>query len=173
LNQLIPVFQYTISLTDVLFLLIAVGGIYLTLQQIRQGYEIQKATFFKELYLTFFDDSEIRQAFYLIDYNQLLYNEDGKGFENSPHEKPIDRLLNFVNLLCELYERKLLTKKEMRFFQYEMIRIWRNSTIQTYLEYLAENAQSIGDDKPPFESFVRYCKRDLPIRVELISNEKL
>ena len=103
---------------------IAIIGIFLMRRQIRQGYVIQRATFFKELYQMMYGDAHIREAFYLIDYEKFAYNKD---FAGSSSEQLVDHLLNFFDLLCGLYFDGMLGKQEMKAFEYE----FEDSTYQS------------------------------------------
>jgi hypothetical protein len=157
-------FQNNVSVTDLIngiLLIVAIVGIFLTYRQIRIGYKTQKAGFFKEIYSTMFSDPDIRNAYYQIEYGQFTYDSKFHGSEN---EKLIDRLLSFVDLVCELYNQKVITDREIGFFKYEFIRIYRNQNVQNYLKFLKTFYGNVGCDKEPFFSFVKYCKKELKER---------
>src|SRR5581483_78022 len=60
-------------------------------KQLELSYEIQKAVFFKELYLKMFDDPDIRKAFYLIDYDQFTF--DPSKLQLTQEIEDLDKLL--------------------------------------------------------------------------------
>jgi hypothetical protein len=154
-------FQSNVSVTDLInvaLLVVAIIGIFLTYRQIRIGYKTQKATFFKEIYSTMFSDPDIRNAYYQIEYDEFTYDSEFHGSEN---EKLIDRLLSFVDLVCELYNQKVITEREMSFFHYEFIRIYKNKNVQAYLKFLKKFYKKVGSKTEPFHSFVTYCKNVL------------
>jgi len=154
-------FQSNVSVTDLIngvLLIVAILGIFLTYRQIRISYKTQKATFFKEIYSTMFSDPDIRNAYYQLEYDQFIYNDNFHGSEN---EKLIDRLLSFVDLVCELYNQMVITDREIGFFKYEFIRIYKNQNVQNYLIFLKMFYEKVGCDKEPFFSFVKYCKKEL------------
>lgn len=135
-------------------LLIAFVGVCLTLKQMKQKYKTQKAVFFKELYSTMFSDQEIRNAFYKIEYNKFKYEHE---FHGSEEEKCMDRLLSFVDLICDFYDQKILTKREMSTFKYEFLRIFKNENIKKYLEFLKDFYKLNQTETEPFSYFRKYC----------------
>lgn len=105
-----------------------------------------------------FSDPDIGNAYYQIEYNEFTYDSEFHGFEN---ERLIDRLLSFVDLVCELYNQKVITEREMSFFHYEFIRIYKNKNVQAYLKFLKKFYKKVGSKTEPFHSFVTYCKNVL------------
>ena len=153
-------FQNTVSIADItniVLLLVAIIGIFFTYYQIKQGFKTQRAVFFKELYLTLFSDEVIRKAFYQIEYDRFVYDA---SFHGSSSEKTIDRLLSFIDLVCEIYEQKVITKREMSFFKYEIIRVYMNDNIQNYLKFLKDFYDLVEIGTIPFSSFISYCEKE-------------
>lgn len=139
-------------------LCVAFVGFIAVWYQIKQNYRTQKATFFKELYLEMFKAGNIRKAYYQIEYEQFVYDN---GFHGSEQEQVIDRLMAFVDLVCDLYYQNMLTEHEMSFFKYEFLRIYQNPNIRDYLAFLREWYTKIGTDTQPFSSFTAYCEQAL------------
>jgi hypothetical protein len=153
--------QNTISIADIInafLLLAAVAGIFLTYRQIQQTYKTQKAAFFKDLYSMMFSDLDIRKAYYQIEYDNFAYDS---SFHGSKNEQRIDRLLSFADLVCYLYDQKMLTEHEMDFFKYEFIRIYRDKGIQDYLKFIKGFYRENETGTDPFPSYVSYCKSAL------------
>ena len=126
-------------------------------KQLQQSHQIQKATFFKELYLTMFGDQDIRDALYLLDKDEFVY---GNSFRKSDDEKRIDRLLSFADLVCALSMWGLLEDQEMQFFRYELMVIYNDPHVQAYLQYLKEAFKTeTKADLQPFSSFTAYCQK--------------
>ena len=151
-------FQNTISIADLInigLLLTAIAGIFLTYIKIREGYKTQRATFYKDIYTSLYSDPDIRKAFYLIEYDKFVYDEN---FHGSEIERLIDRLLTFADLVCSLYTKKAITDYEINYFKYEFARVYRNKNIQNYLSFLSEwyGQQKIGTE--PFPRYIAYCK---------------
>src|SRR5437588_6413189 len=107
------IFSLINVIVSIILLFVAVIGIYLTVRQLKQGYEIQKATFFKELYLALTSHTDIRKAVYLVEGKKFVFDQ---SFYGSPEEYLIDQMLSFFDLVCELYTRTMLTNQEMQFF---------------------------------------------------------
>lgn len=139
-------------------LAIAIIAIFLTFYQIRQGYKIQRTTLFKDLYQMMYGDPHIREAFYLIDYQKFVF---ANKFSSLHEEQLIDHLLNFFDLLSGLYEDKMLTKKEMNFFEYEFKIVYSNPGIQAYLKYLRGIYKNEKVATMPNHGFISYCKNEL------------
>src|SRR6266849_10002927 len=154
-------FQNAISISDILsliFLSLAIIGIFLTRHQIKQGYDVQKATFFKDLFQTMYGDPEIRNTFYLIEHSKFVFNDN---FYESGNEQSIDRLLCFVDLICGLYAGKMLTKQEMLYFEFELITIYNDRNVQAYLEHIRCLYKERKFVITPFASFVSYGHQEL------------
>jgi len=157
-------FQNTYSIADLInagLLLAAIGGIFLTYRQIKESHKTQKATFFKDLYSTMFADRDIREAYYQIEYNEFVYD---LKFHGSDNEKLIDRLLSFIDLVCDLYAQRIISEHEMSFFRYEFTRIYDNDNVRRYLSFLESFYNQVGAGTRPFPSYVAYCEDKLPRR---------
>lgn len=148
-------FQNTISyadLVDFALLVIAFVGIFLLRRQVRQS----RATFFKELYLMIFADPSISDAFYLLETLQFTY---GETLGHSPQEQLVNRLLRFLDLVCEAYAGGGLTKQEMHFFQSQFLKVYDNPTMKGYLRFLREQYSQAQVGPTPFPSFISYCEK--------------
>jgi hypothetical protein len=138
-------------------LIVAIVGIGLTYHRIRLSYKTQKAIFFKEIYLTLRREKELRDIYYKIEYNELQYTPE---FHGGPEEGPTDRLLSFFDLICDLYNQRILTKQEMSFFRYDIKRVYQNESVQEYINFLQRWYISIGEEIAPFNSFISYCQKE-------------
>ncbi|SRR6266516_4607726 len=154
----IPQFQNTISYADlVIFVLLVLAfvGIFLVRRQTMQS----RATFFKELYLIVFADPDLSDAFYLLETRQFVY---GETLGHSPQEQLVNRLLRFLDLVCEAYAGKLLTEQEMNFFKPQFLRVYENPSMKGYLKFLREQYTQVEAGPTPFPSFVSYCAKASP-----------
>src|SRR2546426_8419914 len=150
-----PQFQNTISyaeLVNFVLLVIAFVIIFLVRRQVRQS----RATFFKELYLMVFGDPGISDAFYLLETRQFVY---GKTLGHSPQEQLVNRLLRFLDLVCEAYAGKLLTEQEMNFFRSKFLKVYENPNMKGYLKFLTEQYTQAEAGLNPFPSFIAYCEK--------------
>jgi hypothetical protein len=146
------------DIANVLLLIAAIIGIYYTNLQMRSNYKTQKASFFKELYSTMYSDPEIIEIYYEIEYDKFNY---GPEFHKSDDEKRLDRLLSFLDLICNLYGQKIITDHEMESFRYRIRRIYINHHILSYLKFLENYYPTTGAETRPFQSFVSYCERTI------------
>lgn len=165
--------SFTFTISDILtlvadivnltLLVMAVIGIFLTRHQIKQSYDVQKATFFKEIYLTLLREKNIRDAFYLVEKNKFIFDKNMLGTQT---EKNVDALLCFFDMVCRLYLGKMLTKQELYDFEYELTVIFNNSEIQKYLTHINNIYGEKQMNGKPFMSFVFYCKNVLRVNYE-------
>jgi len=156
-----PQVQTTFSYADLVnFALLIVVFITIFLMMRRQTRQ-SKATLFKELYLMVFGDADFGDAFFLIEKGQFVY---GATTTYSPHEQLVNRLLRFMDLVCEVYASKMLTEQEMGFFKRQFIRVYEHPSIKGYLKFLREDYSEAGAGTTPFPHFVAYCEKALPPR---------
>ncbi len=149
----------TVSIADIInaiLLIVAVIGIYFTYREAKQTRKTQKASFFKDLYSTMYSDPDIRKAYYQIEYGEFTYSD---SFHGSKMGRLIDRLLSFADLVCYLYDQKMLIEDEMVFFKYEFIRIYTDTNIKNYLKFLEDFYQKNKAGTKPFPSYVSYCSQ--------------
>jgi hypothetical protein len=76
-------------------------------------------------------DADIRETFYLIEYDDKWYSRD--FHENKSKEPKMDKMLVFYSYICYLKEQKLFAKEDFAFFEYQLRRILENSQVQDYL----------------------------------------
>ena len=135
----------------------AVVGLFLTWVQIRRNALTQKAIFFKDLYGSIHADPAMSKAFLKIEYSEFRY---GPEFHHSEEEVEIDKLLHHCDLICALHLRKLISDKEMSYFEYDFRRIYTNREIRSYFEFLDEFLERLGVKTRSFDSFQAYCERE-------------
>ena len=95
------------------------------------------------------------EAFYQIENETLTYDET---FAKSASRRALDRLLGFVNLVCDLHAQKILTQHEMDFFSYRMMKVYTNENVQGYLGYLKTAYGHTEAGTNPFPSFIAYSQ---------------
>ena len=130
-------FQDSVTVGDLLTLLLllfAALTLLFAYLQIRAGYRAQKAAFFKELYLLSTSDPDIRDVFLLIGYDEFVY--DDHFHQVTPHERKIDAMLNFYDLLCDLYFERIVSDHEMETFRPNLLRVYQNEHIRNYINFL-------------------------------------
>ena len=136
-------------------LLLALIAIVMTYRQSRSAARTERASFLKDLYSTLTSDLEISQAYYLVEYGRFTYEPSFHGSELEPQ---MDRLLSFADLVCELHDQRVISSREMEFFEYRFARIASDPGIRSYLEFLAGYYKSVGIDKEPFHSYAKFSR---------------
>ena len=138
-----------------LLLLVTAAGLIFAGIQLKQTKDINRASLVKELYLMFYNNDQIRQIFYKIEWSAYKKEESIKL--NSNEEQQVDMLLSFFEVVCDMYYRKVLLKEDLRVFDYEMHRTYEHPGIQHYLAFLSkwQKERNIGES---YSSYKRYCK---------------
>ncbi|NYT86961.1 hypothetical protein [Pollutimonas harenae] len=147
-----------ISLADIInsaLLLVTAFGVLAALWQIRVGARSQRATFLKDLYMQLRSDPAVVEAFYKIEYNEFEYGEDFHGSELEPK---MDRLLTLIDLVCEMRAQRIMTKREMGFFEYSFGRVAQDQSVRAYLTYLNNFCTENRLQKKPFAAFQAYAQ---------------
>lgn len=124
-------------------------------QQVKQSAIQKRSEYVIDLYNTFINDKEMISIYYDIEYNKFLY---ANTFHGSILEKQLDKLLGHFSNIGRLYLLGILTKDDLRFFEYEFLVIHGNKNVQAYLRFLDDwfKAQNINGKK--FESFRSTCQ---------------
>ena len=130
---------YFFSVADIIniaLLCVTTIGVIAALRQLKTSTRAQRATFLKDLYMQLRTDDAVAEAFYLIEYSEFEYDR------------------NFHN-------QKIISKREMEFFEYQFSRVASNSAVQEYLAFLYDFYQQVGIKRsafPAFQSFSRLRK---------------
>lgn len=150
-------FANFISLSDGInlgLLVLTFLGLLFTGFQLMQTKKINRASLVKELYFTLYNDQELREIFYKIEWSN--YNtSDRLKLEGDEEEHKVDKLLSFFDIICNMYYRGVLTKKDMTVFSYEMIRVYKHPAVQEYFDFLSDwqKAQNIGESYVNFKKY--------------------
>lgn len=127
------IFENTYDLSDILsatsIILVIIGGAF-AYYQWRRSVSLKRASYINDLTETIRSDSDIKDCFYLFDYNADWYSAQFHG--NSTLELKIDKTLSYFSYICYLKKQSIISKKEFKFFQYEVERILMNHGVQDY-----------------------------------------
>jgi len=156
-----PQFQNTFSYADLVTFVLLMVALVSSFLVIRRHTRYSRATLFKELYLMVFGDADFGDAFFLLEKGQFVY---GGTVAYSPQERMVNRLLRFMDLVCEVYADKLLPEQEMNIFKRQFIRVYEHPSIKGYLKFLTEDYTVARAGSTPFPHFVAYCEKELPPR---------
>ena len=122
-------------------LIAIIGGLFVFYQW-RHNSRLKKADYINELTGKIRTDEIIRETMYMFDYGERWYS---KEFHSSGDlERKVDKTLSYFSYICYLKSRRILTKKELYFFQYELKRILSNQQVQDYLYNLYHFSNKMG-----------------------------
>jgi len=110
-------------------ILVIVGGLF-AYYQWRKSLSLKRASYINDLTEKIRTDSDIKEIIYNLDYGVLWYNENFHG--SGELEAKIDRTLSYFTYICYLKRQRIITKKEFKFFEYEIERILTNNQVQNY-----------------------------------------
>ena len=150
-------FDATMTVGDVIniaLLMLTVLGLGFTFTELQQTKKINRAELVKELYLMLYDDTELREVFYLIEWSDFEQGEI--DIQNEDIERKADKLLSFFEVVCSMYYRNAITKKDIALFDYELKRVYAHPDVQAYFQFLEEwqAEQLIGES---FLNYKKYC----------------
>ena len=143
------------DIINIVLLLLTFIGLIITIVQLLRSRKLNRASFVKELYLQLYQDKDLREAFYAIEWSDYTPSERLK-LQGSEEEQKTDRLLSFFEIVCSMYYRKILTPDDMSPFDYEMRRVYEHPDIQNYLRFLDgwQKRQGLGKS---YVNYKRYC----------------
>lgn len=156
--------NYTINIGDIinfLMLFLSFFGLIFTAIELKRGKNINRANLVKELYVEFYKDNDIMEVFYDIEYD----NEPDNGkydisLHYSDYGRKVDKLLSYFEVICNMYYRNIITKKDMSIFLYEMYRVYSNLKIQNYLSFI-EEWQRENDCGYSYEKYKKFCMTEV------------
>ena len=148
----------TISIGDIInifLLMLTVVGLVFTAIELQQTKKINRASLVKELYLQLYDDQELREMFFKIEWSDFSPSDRLK-LGGTEEERKADKLLSFFEVICNMYYRGVLTKEDMETFDYEMRRVYSHPAVKEYLQFLEawQQTQSIGKS---YVAYKKYC----------------
>lgn len=143
------------DLINMVLLCVTTGGVFAAFRQLKASAKAQRATFLKDLYMQLRTDDAVAEAFYLIEYSEFEYD---RNFHGSSLERKVDRLLTLIDLVCEMHDQKIISKREMEFFEYQFSRVASDSAVREYLEFLDGFYQRVGIERSAFPAFQRFSR---------------
>lgn len=109
---------------------VIIGGLF-AFHKWKKDVALRRAEYINELTEKIRTDSAIREAIYLFDYGEQWYSS---SFHNSgDFELKIDKTLSYFSYICYLKHKKIISKSEFSFFEYEILRTLQNEQVQDYL----------------------------------------
>lgn len=120
----------------------AILGGLLALCQWRKSISTKRADYLNELTGKIRSDPDIKEAFYLIEYDEPWYSLE--FHEGGELESKMDKMLSYFSYICYLKKRKIIGKREFDYFKYEIERIVHNTDIIDYFYNLYHFSRSVG-----------------------------
>lgn len=149
----------TAEIISLLMICVNFLGFILTIKQIGGNKRINRAQLVRELYGKLYDDTEMLQVFYDIEYDEESENENyDLNLHHSEYGRKCDKLFSYFEIVCCLYYRKSLNRKDMKIFEYELFRIYNNKKVQAYLRFIKDCQEELGYGYS-YSNLEKYCER--------------
>ena len=124
-----------ITIAEIVTVLFSIIGGAFALRQYIKNSIIKRASYYNDAYNKLRDDKEIVQILNMIDYGETEWYP----FElcnDSEIERKVDKTFGYIDYLCYLRSRRLISKKEFMNLEYDVIRIGNDSSALDYLHNL-------------------------------------
>ncbi|MEO0075903.1 MAG: hypothetical protein ABIK31_07390 [candidate division WOR-3 bacterium] len=102
-------------------------------KQTRKSAIQKRSEYVINLYNTFINDKDMVEIYYKLEYSEFRYDDN---FHGSQTEKQLDKLLGHFSNIGRLFNLGILTREDLKFFEYEFLVIYQNKNIQAYLRFL-------------------------------------
>lgn len=128
--MILKIITTTSDITSIISLFFVVfAGIFAYFKW-KKNFAFKRSNYLYELIEKIYNDSDIMDTIYLIEYKDNWYSKD---FHGSKIEYNVDKTLSFFSYICYLKKQKLIIDKEFNLFKYEIYRILNNKNIKDYL----------------------------------------
>lgn len=144
----------------------ALVGAFFAFYKWRKDIALKRANYVNELTEKVRTDPTITDCLHEFDYgfsHMLDENYEpwyGAHFhdnmeDDNEFEKKIDKTLAFLSYICYLRKQGIISKKDIKFFDYALLRTLQNFEVQDYLYNLYHFAKAIGTT-PSFLYLIQY-----------------
>lgn len=148
----------TAEVINLLILCVNFFGFIFTIIQVSENKRVNRAQLVRELYSRLYDDAEMMQVFYDIEYDEESENKNyDMSLHHSEYGRKCDKLFSYFEIICCLYYRRSLNKKDMKIFEYELFRIYNNQKVKTYLNFIKEWQKGLGYGFS-YSNLEKYCE---------------
>ncbi len=140
---------------------VVIGSALFALIQWTYQCKIRRSQYLQTLSERMRTDKHILSVRQAIDYGQPWYNKDfhEKHKNDVVTEDQVDEVLAFYSYLCYLKMGKIISKKEFKFFSYNIDRALQNTDMQSYLFNLYHFSRKNGVDMS-FHYLFEYGKKN-------------
>lgn len=150
-------FNPEITVSDIIsilsFISIIIGGVFALIKW-NKDKKLKRAEYMQSLIDKIENDNS--SGFYIIEYNYDWY--DASFHDNKELENKIDYTLSYFNYICYLKMRRIITKNEFLFFEYQIKRIFHNPGVQNYFYNLYHFSLHV-DSPMSFPNLFKYGKK--------------
>lgn len=108
-------------------------GLILNAIQIAWSTRQRRVKQVSDAFLKVYDDEELRDLYYRIEYGKFEY---GDHFHGSEDEKYLDKLLALLDTLAKLRRMKLLRPRDLDLIAYEFLQVYQDKSVQKYIAFL-------------------------------------
>lgn len=138
-------------------MIVAVIGLIFSCYQWWKKVQLERAERLSKLINMLRNDVRQLSILYKIDYGESWYDI---SFHKSKLEGELDRFLSFYEYTLYLRMNCIISEKEFRFFEYDIIRIVKNTDLQSYLYNLYHFSEHSGT---PFayNYILKYAKEEV------------
>ncbi len=126
-----------VSISDIINIALLVAttiGVFAAFRQIYISNKQKRADLLLQLCNQFYQDNEMQDIYYKIEYGQFRYSVD--TFHMSEYERKLDKLLGLFSNIGQLYEMDIIKDRDLEFIKYEFQIIYENSDVQNYFKTL-------------------------------------
>jgi hypothetical protein len=148
----------TSDIINIFLLLATTVAVIAAFRQIYISNRQKRADLILQLYNDFFNDTDMQDIYYLMEYQQFVYNEE--TFHQSPEERKLDKLLGLFSNIGELYQMKIIKDEDLDFIKYEFQVIYETEAVHKYFEFLDKHFQSRNINHIKFKPF-----RDIGLKI--------
>jgi len=111
--------------------------------------------FMMNLYNFYYAHEGIRTVRFAIEYEKFIYDDKVQG---SNEEKYLFALLRFFENVCNMYNNKILTNKDIDPILYDMKKVYKNQEVQKFLFEILSRHKKFDTD-PPYSNYLNFCKK--------------
>jgi len=111
--------------------------------------------FMMNLYNFYYTHEGIRTVRFAIEYEKFIYDDKTQG---SNEEKYLFALLRFFENVCNMYNNKILTNKDIDPILYDMKKVYKNQEVQKFLFEILSRHKKFDTD-PPYSNYLNFCKQ--------------
>ena len=125
----------------------------------RKSMAIKRAEYVQSLREKFFEDEDVADVIYTIDYDEHWYDPSFHG--GTDMERKVDKTLSVCDYICYLYGNKLIDREEFELFEYDLYRIFNNKDVVRYLNVVSHWSKDVLKVRSPFSQIQKYGEKYL------------